>query len=150
MDILKDIYLTDLELNYLNSHNHTSLIKGRQITLTPSKLEKFLDIMIGESINASIFYSDVDTVPVVQEPVPVVFEIRQFDEWLNVKMGQNNIPVELVPGSSFYYLNGKIYKVPDAQKEYLSIVREGFKWPVQMNFLYRLNTRTVLFLRLCQ
>ena len=127
MDILKDIYLTDLELNYLNSHNHTSLIKGRQITLTPSKLEKFLDIMIGESINASIFYSDVDTVPVVQEPVPVVFEIRQFDEWLNVKMGQNNIPVELVPGSSFYYLNGKIYKVPDAQKEYLSIVREGFR-----------------------
>lgn len=126
MEILKDIYLTDLELNYLNRHNYSSLIKGRQVILTPSRLEKFLDIMLGENIEASMFYGDVSIVSVVQEPAPVVFEIRQLDEWLSVKMGQNSIPAELVPGSSFYYLNGTIYKVPDIQKKYLSIIREGF------------------------
>ncbi|NLX75851.1 MAG: DEAD/DEAH box helicase [Clostridiaceae bacterium] len=126
MEMIKDIYLTDVELGYLNRHNHISLVKGRQITLTPSKLEKFLDIMTGDSVNASIFYDGINTVPVVQESVPAVFEIRQLDEWLSVRMGQNSIPVELIPGTPFYYLDGKIYKVPDIQKKYLSIIREGF------------------------
>lgn len=126
MDMLKDIYLTDLELSYINKLSYSSLIKGRQIALTPSRLERFLDIMTGETLEASVFYGDVINVPVVQEPAPVVFEIRQMDEWLSVRMNQNSIPVELVPGSPFYYLNGKIYKVPDIQKKYLSIIREGF------------------------
>lgn len=126
MEILKDIYETDLELSYLNEYNHSSLLRGRQIILTPSKLERFLDIMTGESIYASIFSDNPEIVPVVQEPVPVVFEIRQIDQWLSVRMGHNNIPVELIPGSSFYYLNGRIYKVPEVQKKYLSIVRDGF------------------------
>lgn len=126
MEILTDIYITDLELNFHNIHNHSNLIKGRQVILTPSKLERFLEIMVGESISVSMFYGNVETVPVVQEPLPMVFEIRQMDEWLSVKMNQNNIPVELVPGSSFYYLNGRIYKVPDMQNKYLSIVQQGF------------------------
>ena len=126
MEILKDIYLTDLELNYLNRYNYSSLIKGRQVVLTPSKFERFLDIMTGDSFEASMFSDDPGTVPVVQGPVPVVFEIRQLDEWLSVKMGQDDIPVELVPGSSFYYQKGTVYKVPDMQKKYLSMIREGF------------------------
>lgn len=126
MEILIDIYVTNIELSSLSRYGYGSLIKGRQIILTPSKLEKFLDIMTGENISASMLYSDVSIVPVSQEPVPVTFEIRQMDEWLSVKMGQDNIPVELVPGGSFYYLNGKIYKVSEAQRRYLSIVGEGF------------------------
>ncbi len=86
-----------------------------------------MDIMVGESIEAFIFSGDMDTVQIVREPVPVVFEIRQMDEWLSVKMNQNTVPVEIVPGSSFYYMNRKIYKVPDTQKKYLSIISEGFR-----------------------
>ena len=106
--------------------------------------------MTGDSVNASIFYDGINTVPVVQESVPAVFEIRQLDEWLSVRMGQNSIPVELIPGTPFYYLDGKIYKVPDIQKKYLSIIREGFRWQKRMKSLCRLNTKAALFPKLCR
>jgi len=126
MEILKDIYLTDNEMKYIDRYGYTGFLKGRQVMLTPSRLEKLLDIMVGEILEASMFGGDVSAVPVVQEPVPVVFEIRQMDEWLSVRMNQNTVPTELIPGSCFYYLNGIIYKVPDTQKKYLSIISEGF------------------------
>lgn len=126
MELLKDIYYADMERNYIDGYSHTGLIKGRQVMLTPSRLEKFLDVMAGDSIEASVFKDGISTVPVVRGPVPVVFEIRQLGEWLSVKMSQNTVPTELIPGSVYYYLNGIIYKIPDIQKKYLSIISEGF------------------------
>jgi len=127
MELLKDIYYTDVEMRYIDRYGYTGFVKGRQVILTPMRLERFLDVMTGESIELSMLGESINTVPVVQGPVPVAFEIRQMDEWLSVKMSQNAVPIEITPGSSFYYLNGIIYKVPDAQKKYLSIIKEGFK-----------------------
>ena len=105
--------------------------------MTPSNFEKFLNIMSGNSITASMFSDDVNTVPIVEEEPHVTFEIRQLDEWLSIKFSDGNIPEQLIPDLVFYYLNGKIYKVPEMQHKYLSIVNEGLAKLKHMNLLCR-------------
>jgi superfamily II DNA or RNA helicase len=139
MELLTDIYLTNLELFYYDVGSHRGLVKGRNIVLTPSNFEKFLNIMSGNSITASMFSDDVNTVPIVEEELPVTFEIRQLDEWLSIKFSDGNIPEQLIPDSVFYYLNGKIYKVPEMQHKYLSIVNEGFKQAEAHEFIVPVN-----------
>lgn len=128
MALLKEIYIIHRELSgFDNSYRYTGLIRGRQIKLLPSSLEKFLEIMTGQAIPATMFSNDIEIVPIVEEPIPVTYEMRQMEEWLSVKMNKQELPVELTPGGSYYYAGGKIYKIPDAQKKYLSIIQEGFK-----------------------
>lgn len=127
MDILTDIYVTNLELLNFDKGSYRGLIRGRNIILTSSNLEKYLDIMTGNNITAAMFHNDVNTIPVVEEELPVTFEIRDMDDWMSVRFSEESIPEHLIPNSPFYYLNGKIYKALEPQSKYLSIVNEGFK-----------------------
>ncbi len=128
MDILKDIYTINRELSGLdNSCRYAGLITGRQFRLMPTQLERFLNIMTGESISASINNDDFETVPVVEEALPVTFEVRQIEEWLSVKLGMEKPPFELIQDGMFYYTGDKIYKIPETQQRYLSIIKEGFR-----------------------
>lgn len=128
MDILTDIYTISSELaRYDSSFRYTGLIRGRQFQLTPTNLEKFLNAMCGEAVTASLFSNEPETVRITDEPIPVTYEIRKMDNWLSVRMNKQEMPAELVPGGQFYYFQGKIYKVPESQRKYLSIIQEGFK-----------------------
>lgn len=128
MTLLKEIYITHTELaRHDGTIRFSGLIRGKQFLLMPSHLERFLEIMTGEEITASILSSDLKTVPVIQEPLPVTFEIRQMEEWLSVRMNAKEPPVELVPGGLFYYHQEKIYKITPEQRKFLSIIQQGFK-----------------------
>ncbi|NLN65044.1 MAG: DEAD/DEAH box helicase family protein [Clostridiaceae bacterium] len=127
MAILEDIYTAHTELSKQEGiYRFSGLIRGRQFQLMPSYLERFLDIMTGEAITASVFSRDLEIVPVTHEPIPVVYEIRQLDEWLSVRMDAKELPTELLPGGQYYYAQGKIYRVPQSQRKALSVIQQGF------------------------
>lgn len=104
MALLEDIYITHRELaTFDTSYRYSGLIRGRQFQLMPSYLEKFLKIMTGEAIPAAMFLNDLEIVPIIEEPIPVIYEIRQMDEWLSVKLNTNEMPVELTPNGSLVW-----------------------------------------------
>lgn len=128
MEILLELYTTHNEISlYSNEYRFHSLIKGKRFQLLPTHLGRFLDVMCQEAVTAAIFSKDLEIVPITTEPLPVTFEIRRYEEWLSVKYSFPEMPVELIPGGSYYYYQGKIYKITDTQKKYMQIIHEGFK-----------------------
>lgn len=126
MALLKEIYTTYRELiRHDGAYRFSGLIRGRQFLLMPSHLERFLEIMNGTEITASILSSELQSIPVISEPLPVTFEIRQMEDWLSVRMDTKELPVEL--GGLFYYYQGKIYRIPPDQHKYLSALQQGFR-----------------------
>ena len=127
MDILTEIYLTHSEISsYESTFRYSGLLKGRGFQLVPTKLEKFLGIMTGESINACILSDGFRMIPVTEEEMPVTYEMRQYDEWLSVRLSTDDLPLKLTPLGSYYYNQGIIYKIPPEQQKYLSVLQEGF------------------------
>lgn len=126
--LLKEIYTAHRELTQHNrTYGFSGLIRGRQFLMMPSYLERFLEIMAGEAVSASILSQEPEIVPIIDGPIPITFEIRQMDEWLSVRMETNDLLAELIPGGLFFYYHGKIYKIPQEQRRYLSAIQEGFK-----------------------
>lgn len=128
IQLLKEIYTIHSELSkHEGAYRFAGLIRGKQFLLMPSKLERFLEIMTGQTIPASIFSQDLEIVPVTDGPIPITFEIRQMDEWLSVRMNSKDLLTEIIPEGSFYYYQGKIYRIPQEQRRYLSVIQEGFR-----------------------
>ncbi len=127
MDILTEIYLTHSEVScFESSYRYGGLIRGRAFQLVPARLEKFLDIMTGEAISACILSDDFKVVPITEETMPVTFEMRQYEEWMSVKLDSEDLPVQLTPEGTFYFLQGTIYKIPPERQKYLLVIQEGF------------------------
>jgi SNF2 family DNA or RNA helicase len=128
INLLKEIYATHRELaRHDGTYRFSGLLRGKQFLLMPSHLERFLEIMAGDAVSASILSQELEIVPIIDGPIPVTFEIRQMDEWLSVRMDTKDLLTELIPGGLFYYYCGKIYKIPREQHRYLSVIQEGFK-----------------------
>jgi len=125
MDILTEVYLTQTEISDYD-FRYSGLLKGKYFQLIPSRLENFLDIMAGEAIPAFILSNDLKIVPVTEAPMPVTFEMRQYEEWMSVKLNSTEIPVQLTPDGKYYFYQGVIYKIPSEQQKYFSIIHEGF------------------------
>lgn len=127
MDILMEIYLTHSEISsYESSYRYSGLLTGKRFQLIPTKLERFLDIMEGESISASILSEELRIVPITKATMPVTFEIRQYEEWISVKLDTKDMPVQLTPSGSYFFDQGIVYRIPIEQQKYFSIIQEGF------------------------
>lgn len=125
MDILTEVYQTQTEIsNY--DFRYNGLLRGKYFQLVPSRLEKFLDIMTGEAVPAFIMSKDLKIVPVTEAVMPVTYEVRQYEEWLSLKLNSAELPVQLIPDGRYFFCQGVIYKIPPEQHKYFSVIQEGF------------------------
>jgi len=125
MDILTEVYLTQTEISS-HEFRYNGLIKGKYFQLVPTRLEKFLDIMTGEAVSAFVLSDDLKIVPVTEAVMPVTFEMRQYEDWISVKLNSMELPLQLTPNGKYFYYQGIIYKIPPEQQKYFSVIQEGF------------------------
>ncbi|NLY18097.1 MAG: DEAD/DEAH box helicase [Clostridiaceae bacterium] len=125
MDMLTEIYSTQIGIsNY--DFRYNGLLRGRYFSLVPAKLEKFLDIMTGEAVPAFILSDDLKIVPVTKAVMPLTFEMRQYEEWISLRIASEELPLRLTPDGKYFFYRGIIYKLPPEQQKYFSVIHEGF------------------------
>lgn len=115
---LREIYEID-RINTENSYYRVdSVISGKYVRLTPSNLEKFIEIMKDSHFNLVLdgkTYYDVD---VVFDDLPISIKLEKGNKDKNIRLTVEGIEKvkALDSRGNFFVYDGKIYKVSDKQR----------------------------------
>ena len=104
----------DNQDNYYRSRYNTTF-SGKNINLTPKSLEKFLDLMVGKALNASIWGKEFKDIRVIEERIDLNFGIRQEGKDLIMELRDEEAFAPLNDEGRYFFYKDKIYKIPREQ-----------------------------------
>ncbi len=117
IDILKELYETEKNISQSAwaQSGQGSVFKGKQVYLPHAVLKRLFKVLSGRSFNMKVMDNDFENVTIINEDLPLKFNLTQNNEdlllqWVN---GEGVMPLEQT--GEYFFFGGNVYKLSQKQ-----------------------------------